>query len=99
MRAGAEAGVVPVGQGAGRVGGRQVGEQPVELRRPRAAPSNELAVRIEHDDVPRAGLVGVPALARRAGSGAEVREVGGAPIVLGVVVADGGSRAIQVSAP
>src|SRR5439155_24695255 len=55
----------------------EIGGQPPPLRTARVAPTGVGAVRVERDEVPRADVVAVEALAGRAGGGAEVAEVTG----------------------
>ncbi len=69
-------GVMPVGEGAhGRVGGQVVAE-PALLGAPGGA-ADDLAVGVEHDDVPVAQVVAVPPERRFPGRGAELAEVPG----------------------
>src|SRR5207302_10680274 len=76
--AGAEARVVPVGERASRPMGGEVAPEPLVLRRGGgAAAGNELAVRVEDDDVPSADLVAVVALRRVSRRGAKIRVVPG----------------------
>ena len=56
---------------------REIGSQPGLLWRARLAAPDEGAVRVEHDHVPGAELVAVPALCRPAGDSAPVAEVAG----------------------
>src|SRR5439155_25201334 len=84
--AGREAGVVPVGQDAGRRVGGQVAVEPAGL----LPAVDVVAVAVEGHEMPGADVVAVPAAPRRPGRGPEVLVVGrGLRGVVVVVAGDG----------
>src|SRR5687768_5482459 len=97
--AGAESGVVDDGQGAGRRVSGEVGAQPFLFAGAGLAAANELASRIEDDDVPGPQVEAVVSLVWVAGRGPEVLEVAGGVMGVVLVVADGRPRAVLVAAP
>ena len=105
VAAGAEPGVVPVGQRAGSGIGREVGAEPQLLGRPGAAAADGRAVAVDRDQVPGAdveAVVPLGAIARRPALNADAVEVVEVPprargLIL--VVAGGGAGDALVQAP
>src|SRR4029453_13214547 len=96
---GAEPGMVPIGEDVLVPVGGEVRPQPTALRRGRAAAAEFRGVRVEHEDVPRPGVVAVVAPGRIASSGTEVAVVALGSGRLVVVVAGRGPRPRLVPAP
>ncbi len=78
---------MPISDGAAGTRGGEVGDEPGVLNAARIAAEN-IAVGVEHDDVPCTKFVRVPPLSSDAGSVAEVSEVGFAVIGADVMVAN-----------
>jgi hypothetical protein len=97
--AGAEEGVVEVGQSARLGVSRQVLLEPADHRRVRPVAAHLLAHGVQRDDVPGPEIVGVVALQRVARGGAEVAEVTRGASRLVLVVAHSGQGARLVASP
>src|SRR5690606_3453026 len=95
VRPGAEAGMVPVRDGAGRGVRGEVGREPREL----LGAGLDVDLAVQRDDVPGAEVVAVVSLARLAGVLAEVLEVRRRARRAVVVVAGDRPRALAVPSP